>query len=183
MPLYDIIPSSCHFCQIFYGRGKHNQKRAENTKLHNSQSIKTFHVTLNIVGEIQKNKSRSRQKNKPSREDPYYQLMTGTKQHNMEQRFFYSTSPGRKVTPISYPYLAFYLFGLQQLQTAANSPPQQPQSYPQPRHISHSDSFGNLLTMTFGKHKAISTQLNKHTMLTFSTRSGRSFLSVAVNRL
>ena len=43
--------------------------RAENAKLHNSESIKMFHVTLNIIGEIQKNKNRSRQKNKPSREE------------------------------------------------------------------------------------------------------------------
>ena len=157
--------------------------RAENAKPHNSQSVKMLHATLNILGEIQKTKNRSRQKNKPSKEES---LLSGDDSNQTTQyrtKIFYCTSPGRKVTPISYPCLAVYLFCLQQLQTAANSPPQQPPSYPQLQHVSHSDSFGNLLTMTFGKHKAISTQLNKHTMLTFSTRSGRSFLSVAVNRL
>lgn len=126
MPLYDIIPSSCHFCQIFYGRGKNNQMRAENAKLHNSESIKMFHVTLNIVGEIQKKKNRSRQKSKPSREESL--LPAGDLNQTTQNRtkIFYSISLGRKVTPISYPCLAFYLFGLQQLQTAANSPPQQP---------------------------------------------------------
>ena len=69
LPLYDIIPSSCHFCQIFYRKGENNQMRAENAKPHNSQSVKMLHATLNILGEIQKTKNRSRQKNKPSKEE------------------------------------------------------------------------------------------------------------------
>lgn len=62
--------------------------RAENAKLHNSQSVKMLHVTLNILGEFQKTKNRSRQKNKPSREESLLSGDDRTKQHNIEQRFF-----------------------------------------------------------------------------------------------
>ena len=90
-------------------------------------------------------------------------------------KIFYSTSWGRKVIPVSFLCFCLTSLASSNSQTQLTAHSHQP-FYLQPLHTSHSDFSENLLTMTFEKHEAISIQLNKHTMLTFSKRSGCSFL-------
>lgn len=99
------------------------------------------------------------------------------KQHEYKVRTFYSTSQVKEVIPVSYPCFCLLSLAFSNYKTQQSPHPHSQQlSYPSRLHTHHSDSFENLLTMTFGKYKPISIQLNKHTMLTFSKRSERSFL-------
>lgn len=99
--------------------------RAENAKLHNSQSVKVLHVTLNILGEIQKTKNRSRQKNKPSKEESL--LMIRTKQHNIERRFFIALLQVGKL-------LQYLIHVLQFISFASSNSKQQQTPHPNSHH-------------------------------------------------
>lgn len=110
-------------------------------------------------------------------ENSYYQLTRLKNNTNIKKGLFIALLRVRKL--FQFPIHAFVFYLLLSATTKPSKPPhphRQQLSYPSRLHTHHSDSFENLLTMTFGKYKPISIQLNKHTMLTFSKRSERSFL-------